>query len=255
MGPRSVEVGRAVQQIRGAMCYVPAIQILKEMRMGDQPGRRSVISAAGFSVVASILPSASAAASVVQGGTSGGSSTLEATDLTAVASSLGEDNEPVDFDGFAYIVSTNQRRWARFSSTTGGTLNALVWQFGPSPAGQVSLEEATKARVSFHTEPPGDTDPIVGSAKTPNLGVLQAVGISFNNETQRILLTSSVNVTIPAGDFYIEYYSVESTDLSLQLAEPKSWTSSSGSWSAIEMQPGDGGFAYAPFGAFGTAIV
>jgi hypothetical protein len=206
--------------------------------MGHDLSRRSVVAAAGPSIVAVVLPSASAAASP-GGSVEGGQ--LEATSLTSVGSAI--DGAPSDPPSLT--VRTNMRSNFEFTTTTGGTLNALMWQFAGDP---VDINAAITARASFHTVKPttaGDG----GSAQTPNIGVMEAVGVSFDAQSQRIILTSATDVVIPIGTFFITLYGT-GANIGIGLTDATNWTSPSGDWSFVEL---DGGFPYAPRISFGVA--
>jgi hypothetical protein len=207
--------------------------------MGHELSRRSVVAAAGSSIVAVVLPSASAAAS--PGGSIEGGQ-LEATSLTSVGGAI--DGAPADIPSLS--VRTNSRRIFEFTTSTGGTLNALMWQFAGDP---VDVTAATTARASFHTVKP-TTAADGGSAQTPNIGVMEAVSVSFDAPSQRIILTSATDVVIPIGTFYITLYGT-GANIGFGLTDPSNWTSSpSGAWSFVEL---DGGFQYAPRITFGVA--
>lgn len=199
-------------------------------------GRRSILAGTGFAVTSMLLPDAAQAATPL--GSTSGTFTPTFSSLATSASTVGLD------------VRNNSRSTYEFGSSSGGTLDAVVWQFDPQDLPTEALRST--ARVSFHDQAPLST-PSDASATEPNLGVCVPVEGTYDASTGRMVLAAPSPIVIPAATttFWIQLYA---TGVNVSMLEsertPDPWVTTVGTWN-YKGSFFNTSYAYAPVIALG----
>lgn len=209
-------------------------------RRSDSVSRRNAVGFAAAGIVTTVLPSAAMAATPLAGGSGAGT-------FSPVLSSLGSAS-------IGTSVRTDARLTFEFRTTSGGSLDAVVWQFDPADPPSAALRATVRA--SFHLGPP--TSPDDATASTPNLGVCEPVDATYDASLQRIVLVAPSSFFIPPGapptetSFWIQFYGTAGdVSLILNTTATGPWTSAAGGWSFFG-RAGDPGYQYGPTVAIGT---
>lgn len=200
--------------------------------------RRQVVAVTGLGITSSLLPVAARSASTPGGSSSGA--------FSPVLSALGTGTVGTS-------VRTNNRTTFEYRTSTGGTLDAVVWQIDPDFDPEYAR---LTPRVSFHLGVP--SNPSDGSAATPNLGVCVPVAETYDAALHRITLVADSPIVIPAPapptetSFWLQFYGVgANVGIMFSPSSPDPYTPADGDWSFFGLA-GSPSYSYAPTVALGT---